>query len=478
MDSIYRPFIENKEIIEGLKDHINEAQKLKKNVCDSGVSLDYESLEFLKNASDEQKAEISQLSGMSFNDYLLYLDYLVFFLDYYMPLDHAIIYLGICDLFELIKNNDVDDLPIVELPDWEQVFISLCKIPSHIINYCITQLDCNNVQKTNILKAITEKESVSFYECVSQMGNESYLLARIAYQYDFFLNSENPINFVKEKSPQKLLMINDSMSEMAKQSTEAEQTIRKSTELWTLKEENPDISASEIGSMISFDEFKAVYINYMNEYLSNQNIYLDNRNRYSKEIQDIVDPYVVDPEKIDFYVELKKRGCTFDAIEDNGVNKQETIIEDYPEPNTDIFLPNDFFHIQNRKSEKSIGILKIIFIQCDEAIKKYCELINHLAKHGYIGDSQDVKRNLAYKLSGYYIEYNADSIEWHGETNILSVLISRMVEHGQKWKNAKKAFVFDKDVRLYNSSSLRNDNSYDLQFAELFKRLYSIDLYK
>ena len=83
MDSIYRPFIENKEIIEGLKDHINEAQKLKKNVCDSGVSLDYESLEFLKNASDEQKAEISQLSGMSFNDYLLYLDYLLWWKNFW-----------------------------------------------------------------------------------------------------------------------------------------------------------------------------------------------------------------------------------------------------------------------------------------------------------------------------------------------------------------------------------------------------------
>jgi len=53
-----------------------------------------------------------------------------------------------------------------------------------------------------------------------------------------------------------------------------------------------------------------------------------------------------------------------------------------------------------------------------------------------------------------------------------------MVESGQKWQNAKEAFVFDKDVRLYNSSSLRKNNSYDMKFAELFKRLYEIDLYK
>ena len=335
-------------------------------------------------------------------------------------------------------------------------------------------MDCTNKAKKKIMDALLKTDYASFEKCVENMGSESDLLKNIADWYKVIWGIYSIITEGVDNKNQEII-INDSFNVLEEEKGDFCRTVADLELQFPLSEEN--FTPKKI-SKISYENIKSVYQLIMNTYLKMQTDYLKERDNYSKEIQDIVDPYVVDPEEIDFYVELKKRGCTFDAIEDNDIKKQETIIEDNLEPNKEVFLPNDFFYIQNRKSEKSIGILNVKFIECKEPIKKYCELINHLAKYGYIGDNQDVKRNFAYKLSGYYIEYNADSIEWHGETNILSVLISRMVEHGQKWQNAKTAFVFDKDVRLYNCSCLRNSNSYDLQFAELFKRLYSIDLYK
>jgi hypothetical protein len=335
-------------------------------------------------------------------------------------------------------------------------------------------MDCTNKAKKIILDALLKPDFASFEKCVESMGSESDLLKNVADWYKVVWGIYSVFTEGAENKNQEIIA-NDSLNSMEEEEGDFNRTV---TDLeWSFPLSEDNFTPGMI-SKASFENIKCIYLLIMNRYLKLRTYYLKERDGYPKEIQDIVDPYIVDPDEIDFYVELKKRGCTFEAIEDNGVKKQEAIIEDDLEANTYIFLPNDFFYIQNRNSDKSIGILKIGYTECNEAVNRFCELINHLAKHGFIGDNQETKRNFAYKLSGYYIKYNTTPVEWHGETNILSVLISRMVESGQKWQNAKEAFVFDKDVRLYNSSSLRKNNSYDMKFAELFKRLYEIDLYK
>ena len=461
---------DNTEIVEGLKSLVERVNDF----LTSRIGIDKEHKALFTQAI---KAEVEKDFRIPFDDFMLGVKNNEFQISYWGPLSAATIFLYTTDVNKLHKDNELPAIlnnPLPELANWEEVFNNLLLLPSSMLNFYVARMDCTNKAKKIILDALLKSDFASFEKCVENMGSESDLLKNVADWYKVVWGIYSVFTEGAENKNQEIIA-NDSLNSMEEEDGDSCRTITDLAESLPVSEEG---FTPEIISKTNYENMKSLYLLNMNLYLKSRTDYLKERDSYPKEIQDIVDPYVVDPEEIEFYVELKKRGCTFDTIKDNVVNKQETIIKDDLEPNTDIFLPNDFFYIQNRNSDKSIGILKIGYTECNEAVNRFCELINHLAKHGFIGDNQETKRNFAYKLSGYYIKYNTTPVEWHGETNILSVLISRMVESGQKWQNAKEAFVFDKDVRLYNSSSLRKNNSYDMKFAELFKRLYEIDLYK
>ena len=142
---------------------------------------------------------------------------------------------------------------------------------------------------------------------------------------------------------------------------------------------------------------------------------------------------------------------------------------------TEHFLPDDFFEKGNRSKKEELFVGRIEKKYEEKGITTFCSLINFLASEGYINNTDENKKNFAFKLSGYYDEYNQDKIKWYGETNILSVLIQKICYSSKKWERAKVMFEFEQ--KLYNSSALRKNKTADKDFANLFMQLYDEDLY-
>jgi len=139
----------------------------------------------------------------------------------------------------------------------------------------------------------------------------------------------------------------------------------------------------------------------------------------------------------------------------------------------EVFLPDDFFNNEHRtKSNDSIGFINDRIK--DKGVKAYCKLINYLACEKYIDDSIEVRKNFAFKFSGYYVENDKGILEWKKDTNILSVLIQRICDSNNKWDRAK-VMIKAKD-KIYNSSILRKKNPEDRDFAIFFYQLYNIKL--
>ena len=142
----------------------------------------------------------------------------------------------------------------------------------------------------------------------------------------------------------------------------------------------------------------------MSQYLDIRKEYLNNREDYSKEIQEIVDPYVVDPEEIDFYIELKKRGCTFDTESKNGAD--EVSFDDL------VIFMTDFGPYE----EHFNGIHDQIVTKGDKTFKKF---VNYLADMGYIDNTSTAKQLFTYRLTGKCRpkQNELPKLHWNGKEN-------------------------------------------------------------
>lgn len=145
-----------------------------------------------------------------------------------------------------------------------------------------------------------------------------------------------------------------------------------------------------------------------------------------------------------------------------------------PELQVTQFLPNDFFNSKDKQTNNYIGNIRQKY--ASKGVASFCTLIDFIASEGYIDNTDDNKKNFAYKISGYYSSFDKGVVKWYGETNILSVLIQNICDFGDKWKRAE--VIFDCERKLHNSSTLRKASSRDKEFAELFQELYDVDLYK
>ena len=306
---------DNTEIVEGLKSLVERGNDF----LTSGIGIDKEHKALFTLANDETKAEVEKVLGIPIDDFMLGIKNNEFLISYWLPLAAATIFLGTTDVNKLQKDNELPAIlnnPLPELADWEEVFINLLLLPSSVLNFYIARMDCTYKAKKTILEALLKPDFASFEKCVENMGSESDLLKNVA---DWYKVAWGICSFFAEGADNKNqeIMVNNYISSVEEEDGDSCRTMKDLTKSFSVSKEE---LTPEIISKINYENMKSIYLLTMNLYLKLRTDYLKERDSYSKEIQDIVDPYVGDPEEIDFYVELKKRGCTFDAIEDNGTH--------------------------------------------------------------------------------------------------------------------------------------------------------------
>ena len=138
------------------------------------------------------------------------------------------------------------------------------------------------------------------------------------------------------------------------------------------------------------------------------------------------------------------------------------------------FLPDNFFDQKNRKQEETgcIGELRQCII--DAGVKRLCGIINFVAERGYVDNTDDNKKNFAFKITGFCPEYavnGEEQINWHGHTHIVSFIIKNFYDGGKIWKNAERLICLDHGKKFYHQGELTaRDN--DKDFKEIFYILY------
>ena len=476
--------IEKQEYIDCLKDIISNVlnEDVLKNIAYSKDCIETIKSDFPESASDDFEKEY----GISTNDILLFLQFTVFNSEHILPLVSAMAFLRFTDIGDFIDDRSWQELinqPLDELPDWNYVFDILTKIPSRISKFYIAQLECSNEQQYILAKTITEKDSESFISCIYKLGKESWPLKHVADIYNMVLSMGSLSEFSKNEF---------SKGTNIKEFVEINvPSVIKKNKLYAylnkaglydyyskVKLLNGNSAIESIVEIIQWENIGPLYRHAMGSYLCECEIFrLEKENLYP-EVQELLSQFIIDPEQIEFYHELKKRGITINIAikaDDGSIDNTEPKAANLSEH--DVFLPADFFKIQNRsKSEKALGVIANKYTdKIENAVPKFCELINFLAERKYIKNDLVVKKDFASKMTGYYTKFNQlEKIDWFGDTNVLSVLIQNLPSSKNKWERAKK--LFNLENKLYNSSTLRKNNPDDQDFADKFEEIYGVNL--
>ena len=370
---------DNTEIVEGLKSLIERANDFL-----TSIGIDEEKKALFTQPTDVFKAEVEKVLGIPIDDFMLGIKNNEFLISYWLPLAAATIFLGTTDVNKLQKDNELPAIlnnPLPELADWEEVFNNLLLLPSSVLNFYIARMDCSYKAKKTIMDALLKPDFASFEKCVENMGSESDLLKNVADWYKVLWGIYSVfIEGVDNKNQE--IMANNSFSSIEEEEGDSCRTTKDLAKSLSVSEEE---LTPEIISKINYENMKSIYLLNMNLYLKSRADYLKERDNYPKEIQDIVDPYVVDPEEIDFYVELKKRGCTFDADGDNG---------------TDEVSFDDLVIFESERGpldEHFIGLANQIVEEGDEKFKRF---VNYLADSDYIDKTLEAKQLFTYRLTG------------------------------------------------------------------------------
>ena len=371
---------DNTEIVEGLKNLVERVNSF----LTSEIGIEKEHKALFTQATDEIKAEVEKDFGLPFDDFMLGVKNNEFQINYWGPLSAATIFLGTTDVNKLHKDNELPAIlnnPLPELANWEEVFNNLLLLPSSVLNFYIARMDCTNKAKKIILDALLKPDFASFEKCVESMGSESDLLKNVADWYKVVWGIYSVFTEGAENKNQEIIA-NDSLNSMEEEEGDSCRTITDLAESLPVSEEG---LTPEIISKTNYENMKSLYLLNMNLYLKSRTDYLKERDSYPKEIQDIVDPYVVDPEEIEFYVELKKRGCTFEANSNNGT--EEVSFDDLVIFESKRGPVNEHFN----------GLADQIVEKGDESFKRF---VNYLADSDYIDKTSEAKQLFTYRLTG------------------------------------------------------------------------------
>ena len=478
--------IEKQEYIDCLKDIISNVlnEDVLKDIASSKDLIE----EFKSDIPESVSDDIEKEYGISTNDILLNLQFGVFYSEYLLPLFSAMQFLFFTDIRDFIDDRSWQELinqPLDELPDWNYVFDILTKIPSRISKFYIAQLECSNEQQYVLAKTITEKDSESFISCIYKLGKESWPLKHVADIYNWVLSMGPLSTFIKNEVSKGT---NVNLKEFFEINVPS---VIKKDKLYAglnkagiydfyskVKLLNGNSAIESKLEILKWENVEALYRYAMGSYLSDcERFRLEKENLYP-EVQELLSQFIIDPEQIECYHELKKRGITFNIAikaDDSSIDNTEPMAANLSEH--DVFLPADFFKIQNRRGlKKAIGVIANKYTdKIENAVPKFCELINFLAERKYIKNDLVVKKDFASKMTGYYPEFNQlEKIDWFGDTNVLSVLIQNLPSSENKWERAKK--LFNLENKLYNSSTLRKNNPDDQDFADKFEEIYGVNL--
>lgn len=369
--------------------------------------------------------------------------------DAYVPASAAISY-ALNYKKERLPINRIEATPIIDVPDWNEIFGILTTLPADLIQTIVNKTECDYGVKRALVSSITDINKDGFVEIVNGYGKEIDFLIKAAAYYEI----QNFKFDIADLEPGEA-----SVDEMIDISSEVGEQLGVPSSLFSqVLEPLRDIEQTPTAIKDLFiGAYKSLLFVLFSEY--------DN---YTTKELEIINQYIKQPKYLSLYESIKEEyadeyGSTPDGNHDKGnvVNP--------------IFLPDNFFNREHRTTGKdSVGIIEDKYLS--KGVSAYCTMINFLADWKYIDADIETKRNFAFKLSGYHKEYDKGEIHWHGDTNILSVLIQKICNSYDKWDRAKRMFKLD--TTLYNSSTLRRKNASDKDFAQLFSQLYEVDLYK
>lgn len=167
----------------------------------------------------------------------------------------------------------------------------------------------------------------------------------------------------------------------------------------------------------------------------------------------------------DIYDEVKK-----EYSDDNEIIESQETVEPEPNKERNLFLPLDFYNTRNRRHSETECIANIKQRLVEAGVKSLCSMIDFIAAHEHIENTEEQKRNFAFRLTGFHSDYALpEKVHWHGDTNILSFIIQKIYERGD-WNNARR--LIDTDNKLYNNSTLKRTSFEEQEFKTLFEKLF------
>ena len=370
-------------------------------------------------------------------------------------------YLIISDRDFIINDKETKEFinqPLSDLPNWNEVFDSLINIPLNELSFFLAQIECNNEEKSLLYNAIMERKRESFIDCVLKMGKESYALKNLADKFELTIgdciSSYQCKNNINQYTINTLLSLSNKISPAL-------------NIVMTSMEKNKD-SNTRIEALMSevipedIDDFSMCLWDF---YIILLETYINNRNNYPKEVVDIIDPLIVEPEETGMYNELLKRDL---LLNDNEENEED----DVPFDNLQIFKSTPY----SDKSQYFSGLHPKF---SEEGEEKFHEFVNYIAHSGYIENTDKAKQLFTFRLTGRCKPVSLEKIIWDGRENNSPnelIYIIRFATDNSKSKY-KKMMKFFEGPEIPSKNRCGYADQARIEFREKLNSLYP-DIFK
>ena len=368
----------------------------------------------------------------------------------------AVNYLKVSDREFIIEDKETKDFinqPLSDLPNWNEVFDSLINISHNEISFFLAQIECNNEEKNLLYNAIVERKREDFIDCVKKMGKESYALKNLADKFE--LTIEDSVSSYQRKNNINQYTIN-SLRSFADIISPALNIVMTSMEKCKYSNTRIEALMSEVAQE-DIDDFSMCVWEFYLLYLET---YEKMRNKYPKEVVDIIDPLIVEPEGTGMYNELLKR----DLLQSDNEENEE---DDVPFDNLQIFKSTP----DSDKTQYFSGLNPQIVDGGDD---KFHELVDYIASCGYIENTGHAKQLFTFRLTGRCKPTMLEKLYWDGKekrspNELIYVIRFATIQSHSKYKKMKE--FFEGPVFPDNNTSACADGA-SIDFRNKLKELY------
>ena len=284
----------------------------------------------------------------------------------------------------------INNISLTELPDLNDLYEQLRKLPLDISQTLIVNSTCSNLTKKELARAIENNNRELFINTIQSIGSEADLIIKGA-KYFQIQEVFHELTGV-EGSEAYVDGFIDVASELAEQMGEKANIFSPYVPLMK------KIKEGDIGAFV-----EAVFKSYIDQLLP----YFEEYDNLSSKEREIIDHYVKQPKYIDLYNECKS---AYDVIaisqeEENAV--QVTFNE--------LVIFDGRFTTPNKKEFFS-GIDPIIVKDGDD---KFKQMVNYIANSGYIENTDRAKTLFTYRLTGKCRpEGELEKLVWDGRDNL------------------------------------------------------------